>query len=100
MGFGAGTWRFGSRHAAWLTAGLPKKITTIKATPTRADHHPLCPKNLFGINTPIPTAAILLKGVLAFKPSLQPRARKRVPSHNNYSYIPGQNPLSMQNNPQ
>ena len=100
MGLAAGTWRFGSRQAAWLTAGLPKLIRATKATLTKADHHRLSPKNLFGINTPIPTAAILLKGVLAFKPSLQPRARKRVPSHNNYSYIPGQNPLSMQNNPQ
>ena len=79
MGFGAGTWRFGSRHAAWLTAGLPKKITTIKATLTRADHHPLCPKNLFGINTPIPTAAILLKGVLGFKAKPAAQNRKEGP---------------------
>jgi hypothetical protein len=100
MGLGAGTWRFGSRQAAWLTAGLPKLIRASKATPTKADHHRLRPKNLFGINTPIPTAAILLKGVLAFKPSRQPRTRKRAPSHINYSYIPAQKPLSMQNNVQ
>ena len=100
MGLGAGTWRFGSRQAAWLTAGLPKPITASKVTPTRADHHRLSPKNLFGINTPIPTAAILLKGVLAFKPSRLPRTRKRTPSHINYSYIPAQKPLSMQNNAQ
>jgi len=100
MGLGAGTWRFGSRQAAWLAAGLPKLITANKATPTRADHHPLSPKNLFGINTPIPTPAILLKGVLALKPSRQPRTRKKAPNHNNYSYIPTQMPLSMQNNAQ
>jgi hypothetical protein len=81
MGLGAGTWRFGSRQAAWLTAGLPKPITASKVTPTRADHHRLSPKNLFGINTPTPTPtpAILLKRVLGFKAKQAAQNRKEGP---------------------
>jgi hypothetical protein len=79
MGLGAGTWRFGSRHAAWLTAGLPKLTTASKVTPTKADHHRLSPKNLLGINTPTPTPAILLKGVLGFKAKPAAQNRKEGP---------------------
>jgi hypothetical protein len=79
MGLGAGTWRFGSRQAAWLTAGLPKHITASKVTPTRADHHRLSPKNLLGINTPTPTPAILLKRVLGFKAKQTAQNRREGP---------------------